>query len=135
MELKINHSYSFGTIDGSLGSSYTNMIVKQIMSSEEAAKAKDIYTEYSKIKKLTQNTQPLPLSADECTYVMFKNASSKDSTDTVILAYEFLVDIVEVKSKTLLIEIKNYTSPDYNAVIEALRSIGIENITCKLKDN
>lgn len=135
MDMKINRSYSFGTIDGSLGSSYTNMILKKIMSSEEAAKQSDIYTEFARVKKLTQNTYPLPLSADECTYVMFRNASTNSTGEEVILPYEFLVDVVEVKTKTLIIEIKNYTSPDYSAVLDALRSLGLENISCTLKDS
>lgn len=128
-KIQINACYNIETIAPNLlGSSYRNLRVKAIFSTDEAIKRNvDVYNLHNNIKQLSN--AHLPTSADDCDYILFED----DRKTEIIVAYQYLSDIRPVLTSTLVITIPNYTGYDAAMIERQLRKLGYDNFTIERK--
>ena len=127
---KLNNLYKFNTIaPGVLGNSYANMKLKAMMSYDQAVKEADVLNIHNQIRNTVSNSN-LPTSAKSCTFLKF---ASQDET-TSIFALEYLSDVEEVTTQSLIITINNYTPSDYSAILTALNNIGYFDLSMETKN-
>lgn len=123
--VSINKLYNFNTLAPTIfGSSYSNMKVKGILTSEEAVKYRDINTLHTTVKPLIPN---LPINVADCTYILFENI---DNIRTLLaLEYIDINTLVEVSSTNVRVEIYNTTTMDLSVIKARLLELGYNNIS------
>lgn len=120
MLFEIKKTYNFSTLAPTLlGSDYTNLKVKAILTSEAAVKYSDIVSTHQTVKSIIKN---LPDNVSDLTYILFENS---DKT-TLILPVEYIEadSIVEVSSINIRIDIPNVTVDDVNIIKTRLKELG-----------
>lgn len=129
MNLFLNRLYKFNTIASTLlGTGFNNMKLVSIMDHTQAAKETDILNIHNSIQGILSNTN-LPINVESCTYLKFLSGDGS----TTVLAKEYLTDIEEIKTSTLLITVNNYTDSDYILLRDTLNKLGFYNIKFELK--
>lgn len=127
--MKTGDIYNFNTRYGSvLGSSFKNMLLEAITSFEHAVRYADIVTTYKDIQDIyliTGSSDVLTNLYKGDSYYIFR---TEDGTTKVFAASWIDVDsIVEVKTKTLEISIRDFTGLDYSKIEKALKDLGYRN--------
>lgn len=120
MLFEIKKTYNFSTLAPTLlGSDYTNLKVKAILTSEAAVKYSDIVSTHQTVKSTIKN---LPDNVSDLTYILFENT---DKT-TMILPVEYIEtdSVVEVSSINIRIDIPNVTVDDVNILKTRLKELG-----------
>lgn len=120
MLFEIKKTYNFSTLAPTLlGSDYTNLKVKAILTSEAAVKYSDIVSTHQTVKSTIKN---LPDNVSDLTYILFENS---DKT-TMILPVEYIEtdSVVEVSSINIRIDIPNVTVDDVNILKTRLKELG-----------
>ena len=116
--------YNFNTLAPAvLGTSFTNMKVKGIMSATEAMKYRDIYTLHNNLVNVITG---LPQNVNDLTFILLTNI---DGVDTVLaLEYVDSTTIVLVTSTNIRIDINNTTTADLGILRTRLLELGYTNI-------
>ena len=120
MLFEIKKTYNFSTLAPTLlGSDYTNLKVKAILTSEAAVKYSDIVSTHQTVKSTIKN---LPDNVSDLIYILFENS---DKT-TMILPVEYIEtdSVVEVSSINIRIDIPNVTVDDVNILKTRLKELG-----------
>ena len=120
MLFEIKKTYNFSTLAPTLlGSDYTNLKVKAILTSEAAVKYSDIVSTHQTVKSTIKN---LPDNVSDLTFILFENS---DKT-TMILPVEYIEtdSVVEVSSINVRIDIPNVTVDDVNILKTRLKELG-----------
>lgn len=127
--MNLNRLYKFNTIASNiLGTAYNNMKLLAIMDHTQAAKETDILNIHNSIQGILANSN-LPITVESCTFLKFQSADGS----FVVFAKEYLTDIEEIKSSTLVITVNNYTDSDYVIIRDALNKLGYSNLKFELK--
>lgn len=122
--MELNKVYNFNTLAPAiLGTSFTNMKVKGIMTATEAMKYRDIYTLHN---NLLSTITGLPTNINDLTFILFKNL---DGIDTM-LALEYIdgFTIKLVSTTNIRIEILNTSTNDVGILRTRLLELGYKNI-------
>ena len=121
---ELNKIYNFNTLAPAvLGTSFTNMKVKGIMSASEAMKNRDIYTLHNNL--LTTITG-LPTNVNDLTFILFTNL---DGVDTMLaLEYIDTFTVVLVSTTNIRIDVLNTTTNDVSILRTRLLELGYTNI-------
>jgi hypothetical protein len=120
--LTVNQTYSFSTLSPAvLGSSFTNMRVKALMTVSEAIKYRDVSTLHTVLK----NTIPALPDIGICTFVLLENINK----EKVVLAYEWLDinSITSVTTTNIRIDLLNVTSDDLAILRNRMLELGYVN--------
>lgn len=120
--LTVNSLYSFTTLAPSvLGSTYTNMKVKALMTVSEAVKHRDVITTHTVLK----NSIPGLPDIGVCTFVLLENINK----DTIVLAYEWLDinTISQVSTTNIRVELLNASSDDIAILRTRMLELGYVN--------
>ena len=123
---KINRTFDFEVIQELINSvifknKYENMKLISILAAPEAMKYADVYTMHKNaLENVTSGT--LPTSANDCTFLLFKNSSD----ETFVIAEEYVESTtIKITSKeTLAITIANVESEDKETILSFIRSLG-----------
>lgn len=118
--MNINTTYSFFTLSPTiLGTQYTNMTVKAILTSDEAIKYRDIVTLHEKMKVVVSG---LPNNVKDCTFYLLENTSG----DRIVLANEYIDQstITLVTSVTINISVFNSLTTDVAILRARLQELG-----------
>jgi len=120
---EINKVYNFTTLAAArLGSLYTDMRVKSIMTATEAMKHRDIYTLHNNLVPVIPN---LPVNAGDCVFLLLENTDG----ESTVLALEYIdpVSVILVTSVNIRIELTDASSEDISLLNMRLKELGYTN--------
>jgi len=120
---EINKVYNFTTLAAArLGSVYSEMRVKSIMTAGEAMKDRDIHTLHANLLPVISN---LPVDTGDCTFLLLENTDG----ETVVLALEYIdpVSVILVSSVNIRIELTDASSEDISLLNMRLKELGYTN--------
>lgn len=124
MSFRINKVYNFNTLAPNiLGSYYSLMKVKSILSADKAAKIEDVYNLNSKLVSVIPGLSNDPSDNE---YILFENS---DGTER-IFAYEWLNEetITEATNTNIKVTIANRDTTDVAVIKQALIALGYTNL-------
>ena len=128
---KTGNIYNFNTRYGSiLGSSYKNMLLEAVCGFDYAVKYSDVVTPYRQIMDAywpTTSSDVLINHYKNDIYFIFKTTENETKVFASLwLDYD---SVVKISTKTLTIEIKDFTGIDYSRIEKALNDLGYRNFT------
>ena len=133
-KLKVNRTYTFNIANGLSNSSlfksgYQGLKLISMINASEASKYVDVYTLHK--NATAQDTSgSIPKSADDCTFLLFKNSSD----ETTVLAEEYInSDSIAISSKQhLTFEVVDVEDEDQEIITNFIKSLGYNPTVSKV---
>lgn len=128
---KNGNIYNFNTNYGAvLGSSFKNMYLEATCGFDYAVKFADVVTIYKQIQDLYHVSDSSDVLINLYKNDMYYVFRAPDKSTKVFASTWIDIDsIMEVKTKTLNIEIKDFTGLDYSKIEKALNDLGYRNFS------
>jgi ribosome-binding ATPase YchF (GTP1/OBG family) len=133
-KLKVNRTYTFNIKNGLSSSTlfksgYQALKLISMINASEASRYVDVYTLHKNATAI-DTSGSIPKSADDCTFLLFKNSSD----ETTVLAEEYIdSDSIAISSKQhLTFEVVDVEDADQEIITNFIKSLGYNPTVSKV---